>query len=784
MAGQTTTPWTAEVARLAPRCDARAERRGRATAAAGRALASLAMAAGALLLLGGCMTAQTLAASLVAAAVACVAASALGAGTRTGSLAGRAAAVAAVAALVAVLAVPDCRVGLFSLANGVISRIDDAYGAYLPLIAAGGTVASSALFGVLLGLLAGLGCWALTRLGAPFSLLALLVFAAGCLRVGAGAGLPGAALCLFGWLLHCRGAQQRRAVSGPAGLLADVLAAAAGVALATGLCFAAFTPQAALDDLHRSVLDAVETARYGDDTLPEGDLSDAAAMNREDGVTRLTLRLNGAPGDDLLLQGFVGAAYENGSWSALSHTAYEGSWAGMESWLQAQGFSSATQRAAYDDEAARAGGEDAAQYTADVSARNASRKYLYVPYTLRSVSGASFDRDLDGSALAQGLFGAASYSYTADSISASGAMADASWLSASDGSFSQAESVYDAFVEEMYLGVSDEDREVLSAALFDDATWDSAAGASDQAVLSRIRTMLSTLASYTDSPDTAPADRNFCDWFLNEARAGNSCAFATAATLAFRIQGIPARYVEGYRADAQTLATAAQYGGDVNLTSADAHAWTEIYLKGQGWTPVEVTPGFFTDAIVADQVIDVNEAQSSGNGDEQPQVGSVGGDVPKSDRAPEDQEGASPLATVGVVLAGLFIAVLVAALVGILQRQLRIRRRQRYYADVSQGVAVPALYRYLSRLMAASGIGFDATKPLECCDELARAYPGIDVREYRRVIGLHQRFAFGGYELRPNEMRTIRRFNERVHRELPAPAGLRDRFLRYFVEAL
>ena len=785
MAGQIATSWTAEVAKLEPQFDAGAKRRARVVAAMGSIFASAALAAGVLLLLGGCMTTPTLMAAVAAAAFACIVASAFDAGEKTGRLLGRVVAAVAVVALVALLAVPDCRVGLFSLVNGVLSRIDDAFDAYFALIAAGGTVASSVLFGVLLGLLVGLGCWAAVRQDAvAVGLLVLVIFVAGCLRVGTGAGLLGAALCLFGWCLHCRGAQLRRAVNGPVPFLVDLVAIAVMVAVAAGLCLWAFTPQAALSSLHQSVLDTVDSARYGTDTLPEGDLSQASAMNQDDGITRLTLSLSGAPNDDLLLQGFVGATYENGAWSALTHTAYEGSWTGMQSWLQTQGFQAATQRAAYDDQAALAGGEGTTQYSADVSVQNANRRYLYVPYSLRSVSGASFNQDLDGAAVSQGLFGASSYSYTADSIAATGVITDTSWLSSHDGSFVQAEAVYDAFVEENYLAISDEDKEVLTAALFDEATWNSAIDASEQTIISRVRTMLSTLASYTDSPDTAPAGRNFCDWFLNVARKGNSCAFATVATLAFRSQGIPARYVEGYRADAQTLASAAQSGSDVTLTSADAHAWTEIYLKGQGWTPVEVTPGFFTNTIYADQVIDVNEAQSSGSGEEQPQVGSVGGDVPEADRGDQAQEGLSVLAMIGVVLAALFIAVLVAALVGILQRQLRIRRRQRYYTDVSQSVAVPALYRYLSRLMTTSGIGFDATKPLECCDELAKAYPSIDVREYRRVISLHQRFAFGGYELRPNEMRTIRRFNNRVHGVLPAPTTLRARFRRYFVEAL
>ena len=54
----------------------------------------------------------------------------------------------------------------------------------------------------------------------------------------------------------------------------------------------------------------------------------------------------------------------------------------------------------------------------------------------------------------------------------------------------------------------------------------------------------------------------------------------------FRYCGIPARYVEGYLVQGQ---------GVVDVTAADAHAWTEIYKDGVGWIPVDVTPGYYQE---------------------------------------------------------------------------------------------------------------------------------------------------------------------------------------------
>ena len=59
----------------------------------------------------------------------------------------------------------------------------------------------------------------------------------------------------------------------------------------------------------------------------------------------------------------------------------------------------------------------------------------------------------------------------------------------------------------------------------------------------------------------------------------------------FRMCGVPARYVVGYAAP-QNLFTAQPGGGYTAILQDDnAHAWAEVYRPGEGWTPVEMTPG-------------------------------------------------------------------------------------------------------------------------------------------------------------------------------------------------
>ena len=69
--------------------------------------------------------------------------------------------------------------------------------------------------------------------------------------------------------------------------------------------------------------------------------------------------------------------------------------------------------------------------------------------------------------------------------------------------------------------------------------------------------------------------------FLKGEIRGNSRHFAAAATLIYRALGIPARYTVGYLSHTDR-------DEQVNVLGRDAYAWTEIFVRGFGWMPVDV----------------------------------------------------------------------------------------------------------------------------------------------------------------------------------------------------
>jgi transglutaminase-like putative cysteine protease len=124
---------------------------------------------------------------------------------------------------------------------------------------------------------------------------------------------------------------------------------------------------------------------------------------------------------------------------------------------------------------------------------------------------------------------------------------------------------------------------------------------------------------YTTSPPLLDS-RHTVDQFLFESRRGFCEHYASAFTFLMRAAGIPARVVTGYQ------------GGVVNpvgdylvVRQAEAHAWSEVWLAGQGWVRVDPT------AAVSPSRVESGIAASIAQGDPLPLM--VRGSLPLLSRA-------------------------------------------------------------------------------------------------------------------------------------------------------
>ena len=764
---------------LRPRAKAQTRRASARTQVLLGALSCVLLAAFLPLTFANILTASGLALCLACACVTGAVVGALASMPRTHVLGVWLAVAAAAISVIVLVAVGGLRAELFGFVNALISSFNDAFSAYVPLIVSADAGFGSPAFNVLLGVLFGAIMALAFAIHTPRALaLFAAVVAAATLCIGCGWSVAAVCCAVAGLVLMLRAAQLEGA-AGSLGFMLGALAALCAVCAAVALALGFLLPSnAAPSPAARAISSAITQLRYGSDTLAEGDLAAASSMN-EGTEERLAITAQGSTKADVLFKGFVGAAYDGSSWQALDHNAYEGDWTGLFAWLAEQDYNTETIRSSFNEMAEEQKLDACSTLDLEVDASNANRRYVYAPYTLDELEGTSWDKSRDGSLLASGWTPASSYEMSAVSVASDDGIQDAAWLAGADAdsAFMQADAVYRAFVEDNYLDVSTEDAELINKLIFNDASFKAGSDNSVYTVVSRVRTMLSMLASYTTTPQTLPADTDFLPWFLQTARAGNSAYFATAAVLAFRAQGIPARYVEGYRAKAAEVNK-----GNVTLTAEDAHAWVEIYREGYGWVAVEVTPGFYEQAAGM-AITEVDQPISTGAKSGTTASSAVGGEVEQS--AQTSQNAAFNPVLAAVIAAALLIVALALILaLAFVRRNNRVRQRDLAMATIDQSVAVPALYRHLSTMLKASNIDFDEGKPLESTQAVCAAYPEIDAAEYERAIRLCQDQVFGGKKLRAHEMRALRSFVGRVEAGLPKPKGLRERFKRFFISAL
>jgi len=95
---------------------------------------------------------------------------------------------------------------------------------------------------------------------------------------------------------------------------------------------------------------------------------------------------------------------------------------------------------------------------------------------------------------------------------------------------------------------------------------------------------------YTLRPPRLTADP--VDDFLFRTRRGFCEHYASSFTFLMRAAGVPARVVVGYQGGEQN-----DMGTHFLVRQYDAHAWSEIWLEGEGWTRVDPTGAVAPDRI-------------------------------------------------------------------------------------------------------------------------------------------------------------------------------------------
>ena len=312
--------------------------------------------------------------------------------------------------------------------------------------------------------------------------------------------------------------------------------------------------------------------------------SDGLALQ---GLEDLLVTTDEKPTETVYLRGFIGAEYDGHSWQPADAEQFDNAAA---SW-KTDGDSRLAianlpfLRAAYDG---------AAPQQMTVQRLHADDTYTFVPYNAHFND--YYRLNGDGAAAGQTAQDDTFYYFPrgeAKTLLTARADADPSVLD-------RLESAYAAYAESRYLATPDGADYGTLQEFCNAAEKEHKLTGDADAIRTFVRSYLNEHCTYTgDSPQ--PADgADPVLYFLNESHAGSSTQFASAAVVLCRMLGLPARYVVGYAAP-QSLFAESDGGWQAVLQDDNAHAWAEVYLAGQGWTPLETTPGMLSE-LTEDQL--------------------------------------------------------------------------------------------------------------------------------------------------------------------------------------
>ncbi|MEO5378960.1 MAG: DUF3488 and transglutaminase-like domain-containing protein [Magnetococcus sp. DMHC-6] len=103
---------------------------------------------------------------------------------------------------------------------------------------------------------------------------------------------------------------------------------------------------------------------------------------------------------------------------------------------------------------------------------------------------------------------------------------------------------------------------------------------------------------YTMKPEKL-SKHDQMDRFLFDSRRGFCEHFASAFTFLMRAAQIPARVVIGYQGGTRN-----PWGQHVTVRLADAHAWSEVWLAGEGWVRVDPTAAVAPERVEQENFAD------------------------------------------------------------------------------------------------------------------------------------------------------------------------------------
>lgn len=285
--------------------------------------------------------------------------------------------------------------------------------------------------------------------------------------------------------------------------------------------------------------------------LSGGDLSGIGDLQYS-GVKKLNVTVTAKPDVAIYLKGYAGDVYEDYQWHSVENDMYGIELENMPYLILAQGYTESKMK---------------------IEVLNSIGDFTLAPYS------AYYDENTN--------YALMEYQYF-NEIYLLGTFANSIAVPLDLYGLKELEAEYADYVNEMELNIPDELTRLSS-----DSSLIMEEPADDYStVVQFVQQELAKRAVYTLRPGETPEGEDPIEYFLYSNQKGYCMHFASAGVMMFRLNGVPARYAEGFVINSSEFRETEDGTFMASVEDYQAHSWVEIYLGQFGWIPVEVTPGY------------------------------------------------------------------------------------------------------------------------------------------------------------------------------------------------
>ena len=545
----------------------------------------------------------------------------------------------------------------------------------------------------------------------------------------------------------------------------------------------------AVRTLSDSIDEKIHDLRYagGINSLPDGRLDSLSKWKAED---KTALEVTMEDPQPLYLKGFVGGKLDGDGWKPLDEKKYYES-DDMFYWLHDRGFHGNSQlteaRKTVTDKKSKLADEEIGM---SVDNKAANSEYLYLPYELIEMSPDKKGKAIplkdraDETAAARGVFGKREYSLLTNAALAKDFpdLAAQAYLARDEKSdYAENESWYNGFVYKNYTEISEGYQDLLKQEL--GYRGSQKKGHIDYyAAIKKITEYLDDNVIYTDLAE-GPESGDLLMTFLTKDKKGWAVHYATAGTIMFRYYGIPARYVEGYLITPSDVSHA-KTGKTMDIPASNGHAWTEIYVDGTGWVPIELTPKVrdimpqpdYTKGLEADSTMVAKK--------------------PKEKETPLKTANPNPLKKIvtaaflslAQVLLLLLIAFDIFALIFFLVtsalRYRENRRRKAAFSAADNKAAVCSMAGYMTSLAAYRSPWLTGSDVAGAEESLRKHYKGDLDKAYAGAMEIGRRAKFSRHAVTDKERETVRLAKDTILLQIQEQEKAWSRWIMKYIERL